>query len=55
MRAGPMMNLTAIDTSIIRAPQAIIFGCDAMKRPVIVHKRVLVSILLKYSTEDSIT
>jgi hypothetical protein len=36
--AGPVRNLTAIENAATDLPHEIIFGCNAMKRPIYIYK-----------------
>ena len=37
MTAGPVRNLTAIEKAAVEFPHAMILGCKAMNRPVLMH------------------
>jgi len=41
MTAGPVRNLTAIEKAAVEFPHAMILGCKAMNRPVLMHIKTI--------------
>lgn len=44
MTAGPVRNLTAIEKVATELPHAMILGCKAIKRPIIIHIKSIIII-----------